>query len=96
MGILAFLRRKKKTETAEERRSRLLTHGRITDGIIIDIEANDDGEAVAQYSYSVHGAEFESSDILTNEQVADGLRYAPGASVAIRFDQNNHGNSVIV
>lgn len=96
MGIFSFLRRTKKTENADQRRSRLLTKGRVTDGIIIDIENMEEGDTIAHYSYIVHGVEFESSDLLTEEQKNDELKYAPGASVSIRFDPINHGNAVLV
>ncbi len=65
-----------------ERRARLLAHGRITDGVIIDSEISENGEEIVQYSYSVHGVDFESSEILTEEQKKDQIKYAPGASVA--------------
>ncbi|MDH3493105.1 MAG: DUF3592 domain-containing protein [Acidobacteriota bacterium] len=96
MSFFTFLRRKRKPETAEQRRERLLQRGRITDGVIIDSEISVDGDEIVQYSYSVHGAEFESSEQLTDEQKLDPVKYAPGASVSVRFDPNNHGNSIIV
>ncbi len=94
MSFFDFLRRKK-GETAEERRQRLLSKGRITDGVIIDSETAEDGSEIVQYSYCIHGVDFESSDILTEEQRQNGIKYAPGASVGVRFDPHNHGNSVI-
>jgi len=94
MGFFNFLKRKK-TETPEMRRQRLLSMGRITDGVILDSETAEDGSEIVQYSYSIHGVDFESSEVLTDEQVKNSIKYAPGASVAIRFDPHNHGNSVI-
>ncbi len=96
MSIFSFLKRGRKTETVDERRERLLAHGRITDGVIIDSEVNESGEEIVQYSYNIHGVDFESSEVLTDEQKKDRIKYAPGASVAIRFDPHNHGNSVVV
>jgi len=96
MGIFSFLKRGRKTEDASERRLRLLTKGRVTDGVIIETEEIEDGVMVAHYTYSVHGVEFESSDLLSEEQKKDELKYAPGAHVSIRFDPNNHGNAVLV
>ncbi len=96
MGIFGFFKRSKGKADAADRRSRLLTHGRFTDGIIIDIEEMEEGVKVVHYSYSVHGVEFESSDVLTEEQKKDELKYAPGAHVSIRFDPVNPGNAVLV
>jgi hypothetical protein len=96
MSFFGFLGRRKKAELPAERRKRLLAKGRITDGVIIDSDTLDDGTEVVQYSYHIHGVQFESSEALTEEQKAAGIKYAPGASVAIRFDPQNQGNSVLV
>ncbi|MEZ5305790.1 MAG: hypothetical protein R2684_01460 [Pyrinomonadaceae bacterium] len=96
MGIFGFLKRGRKIETETERRERLLVRGRITDGVILDSETSDQGNEVVHYSYTIHGVDFEASEILTEEQVLSGRNYAPGASVVIRFDPSNHGNSVLV
>ncbi len=96
MGFLSFLRRNKRDNSAETRRELLLKHGRIADATIIDSEINDAGQEIAHYIYSIHGVDFESSDILTEEQRLDPLKYAPGAGVTVRFDPRNHGNSVLV
>ena len=96
MRLFAFLKRNKHVETAEERRARLLAKGRITDGYIIDNETKEDGSEIVQYSYNVNGAEFESSETLTDDQRQERVKYAPGASVAVRYEPNNHGNSIIV
>lgn len=96
MGLFDFLKRKKHDNSAQKRRERLLEHGRITDGTIIDVAINDDGEEVAAYHYNIHGVDFESSELLTEEQRKDRVKYAPGAGIAVRFDPKNHHNSIIV
>ncbi|MCB1024810.1 MAG: hypothetical protein KDB79_10490 [Acidobacteria bacterium] len=96
MGILNFLRRSKPDNSQEARRRNLLQNGRITDAVIIDTEINDAGEEIAHLVYSVQGVDFESSEILTEEQRMDQLKYAPGASVTVRYDPRNHGNSILV
>ncbi len=78
------------------RRERLLRDGRITDATIVDSETNDAGEEIVYYFYSVHGTDFESSQILSAEQLQNPLKYAPGAKVGVRFDQKQHGNSLLV
>lgn len=82
--------------SADERRQFLLKHGRITDGTIIDTETGAAGEEIAIYFYSVHGVDFESSELLTAEQMREPVKYAPGASVGVCYDPQNHGNSILI
>ena len=69
--------------------------GRITDGVILDAQVNSSGEEIVFYIYTLNGVDLESSEILTEEQRRDPAKYAPGAKVAIRYDQRNQGNSII-
>ena len=94
MGFFSFLRQKKADPFAG-RREYLLEHGRITDGVIIDIETRPNGDEVVFYVYSLNGVDFESSELLTAEQKSDPLKFAPGAKVAIRYDPRNQGNSTL-
>jgi len=94
MGFLDKIR-KKKVLNADERRRLLLSNGRITDGVIIDIDLDGNGNEIAIYSYTLNGVDFESSDILTPEQSSDPVKYAPGAKVGIRYDPRNQGNSIV-
>ena len=96
MGFFDIFKSKKKVKSAAERREFLLSKGRITDGTITDSEILETGEEVVFYYYSIQGADFESSEILTAEQRANPLKYAPGAKVGIRFDPKNHGNSIVI
>jgi hypothetical protein len=93
MSIIDKIRRKKPAEP--DRRGFLLKNGRITDGVILDIEQNDSGDEVAIYLYTLNGVDFESSDVLTEAQRRDRAKYAPGAKVGIRYDQRNQGNSIL-
>jgi len=93
MGFFNKIFGKKPAET--DRRKYLLAHGRITDGIILDIEENEVGEEVAIYLYTLNGVDFESSDVLTEEQRRDRIKYAPGSKVGIRYDQKHQGNSIL-
>ena len=95
MGIFDFFRKKKVVDLEQHRREYLLQHGRITDGTIIDSETTEKGELV-YYFYSIQGVDFESSEILTEEQLQEPLKYAPGAKVGVRFDPRQHGNSILV
>ncbi len=96
MGLFDIFRRKKEEENSEaKRRTLLLTKGRICEGRIIDIETLPTGEEIAYYFYEIQGVDFESSEILSEEHLANPLKYAPGAKIGIRFDPRNHGNSIL-
>ncbi|MDQ3131101.1 MAG: hypothetical protein M3Q99_10110 [Acidobacteriota bacterium] len=96
MGLFNIFKRKEKIDLEAKRREDLQKIGRITDGTIIDSEINDKGEEIVIYFYSIQGVDFESSEMLTEEQRENPLKYAPGAKVGIRFDPKNHGNSMLV
>jgi hypothetical protein len=97
MGFLEiFKRNKQPVDSDATRRSFLSQKGRITEGTIIDEDTTDAGDEVVRYIYSVQGVDFESSDILSDEQKKNFLQYAPGAKVSVRFDPKNHGNSMLV
>lgn len=96
MGIFDVFRKKKKIDLETQYRENLLRNGRITDGEIIDNEVSESGETVVYYIYSVQGADFESSEILSEDQAKESLKYAPGASIGVRYDPKHHGSSILV
>ena len=96
MGIFNIFKRKEKIDLEAQRRENLQKIGRITDGIITDSEIKDNGEEIVFYFYTIQGVDFESSELLTEEQKQNPLKYAPGSKVGIRFDPKNHGNSMLV
>ena len=96
MGLFDIFKSKKTIDSETARREFLQTKGRITDGTIIDGETSETGEEIVYYFYSIQGVDFESSEILTEEQCENPLKYAPGAKVGVRFDPKNHGNSILV
>jgi hypothetical protein len=95
MGLLSRFKRKTTVDVDAERRRVLSLHGRITDGRIVDTYYSSKGEEIAVYVYTLNGVDFESSELLTDEQLRDPLKYAPGAKVAIRYDPRNQGNSML-
>ena len=95
MGLRKLLGRKDKTDPVEERRRYLLAHGRITDGRIIDSLTNPRGSEVVFYRYTLNGVDFESSELLSDEQRCDRLKYAPGSKIGVRYDPKNQGNSML-
>lgn len=94
MGLVDRLLGRKKVDP-EGRRRHLLEFGRITEGEVIDVATNANGEEIVLYRYELNGVELESSEILTDEQRLDPAKYAPGARIGIRYDQRNQGNSVV-
>ena len=85
--------RERKVALPDDRRERLLKNGRITEGTILD---SDDENTQVSYIYSVSGADYESTEFLTDEQRLRAANYAPGAKVSIRYDPRQPGNSVVV
>jgi hypothetical protein len=96
MGLFDLFKAKKKADLDAGRRKFLHSKGRITDGTILDIERSEAGEEIIIYYYTVQGVDFESSEILTDRQRDNALKYAPGAKVGVKFDPKNHGNSMLV
>lgn len=94
MSVLDKIMRRKKPDPGARRRF-LMEHGRITDGVILDSHVNGNGDEIVFYTYTLNGVDFESSEILTPEQRADPIKYAPGAKIGVRYDQRNQGNSIV-
>lgn len=95
MGFFDIFRKKQEVDLEAKRREYLNRFGRITEGAIIDSETTDEGGEVVYYSYNVHGADYESSEILSADKLGDPLKYAPGASVGVRYDPKQHANSIL-
>ncbi len=95
MGIFNIFKKKETIDLETKRREHLLKNGRITDGTIIE-NTDEAADSIVSYVYSVHGANYESSEILSEEQLIDPLKYAPGAKVGVRYDPKQHGNSILV
>jgi hypothetical protein len=94
MSLIDKLLRRKKADPNARRRF-LLANGRITDGVIIDSEINPEGNEIVFYTYTLNGVDFEASDILTDDQRRDRIKYAPGAKVGIRYHPKSQGNSIV-
>ena len=96
MGIINLFRRKKADDEGA-RRAALLRAGRITEGSIFDV-ITDDAGTITQvfYNYEINGVEYESSQLLDPDQRQRSADYFPGASVTVRFNPRQPGNSVVV
>lgn len=95
MGIFNLFRRKDTRDPEEVRREFLRAHGRITDGRIIDSDSGTSGSELVYYRYTLNGVDFESSELLSEEQTRDLLKYAPGSKIGVLYDPKNQGNSML-
>lgn len=96
MSLRNFFRRKQ-IDTDDARRARLLQQGRIADAVVIDVAASDtDDPNVIYFAYEVSGVDYQASEVLSTEQRQRPLDYSPGASITIRYDPHQPGNSIVV
>lgn len=108
---LRDLFRRKPADTEADRRARLLQTGRITDGFVTDIGADDTDAAsyvdpaadlaaepdVIYFIYNVSGVDYRSSQTLTPEQLRRSTTaYAPGATITVRYDPRQPANAIVV
>ncbi len=95
MSFLDRFRRKKEDEAS--RFARLSKTGRITEGSVLDITADDQDRIThVFYTYNIAGVEYESSQKLTEEQTARPAGYSPGSHIVVRYDPRQPGNSIVV
>lgn len=104
---LRDLFRRKPVDTEADRRARLLQTGRITDGFVTnigaddqEIDADDNAETVTDviyFTYQVNGVDYNSSQTLTAEQLQRSTTaYAPGTTVTVRYDPRQPANAIVV
>jgi len=98
-----MLRRNRKTpeQRERERRQRINTYGRITDGNVLDVqEPVPNGEGQMQliiYQYDVAGVTYEASqDVTTLRQYIDLHSCRLGLPASIKYDPHNPGDSIVV
>lgn len=89
--------RRKKVEDEPARRARLLLHGRITEGTVLDVTSDDAG-AVSEifFTYTIHGVSYRATQVLTEDQRNNLKTFIPAAHVTVRYDPHRPGNSVVV
>ena len=95
--------RKKKTadEIERERRDWLIQVGRITDGMVIDVqELASNGRSAATmliFQYDVGGVSYEASqDVTYLRQWVNLHSCRLGLPTSVRYDPQNPGNSIVV
>ncbi len=102
VGIWLWVRSRRKTpeQIERERRQRLHTIGRITDGTVIDAHevATDTGSVqLLVYQYSVGGVDYEASqDVTMFRNTLDLSAFRVGYPASVKFDMQNPGNSIVI
>ena len=103
VGAVAWARSRRKTpeQREQERRLRITTIGRITDGTVIDVsEMNHNGSGEMQlliYQYGVACVSYEASQDVTHlRHLVDLHTCRVGLPASIKYDPANPGNSIVV
>ena len=105
LALLAYATfgRKKKTadEIERDRRDWLIQVGRITDGMVIDVqELASNGRSAATmliFQYDVGGVSYEASqDVTYLRQWVNLHSCRLGLPTSVRYDPQNPGNSIVV
>ncbi len=102
-GTVLLLRRRGKSDDQKEqdRRKRLSSTGRITDGTVIDVqEMNSEAEIPTQlliYQYDVAGVQYEcSQDVTWLRHYVDLHSCRVGLPASVKYDPHNPGNSIVI
>lgn len=95
---MSFLDRfRKKPEDEASRIARLSQTGRMADGRIIDAVSESDGRITqVNYTYTLAGVQYESSQALSDLQQQRSHDYAPGKQIVVRYDPRSPANSIVV
>jgi len=95
---MSFLDRfRRKNEDEASRIARLAKTGRITDGKILDVTTDKDGQIIqVNYNYMLAGVQYESSQDLSSDQQKRPQLYAPGRQITVRYDPRQPANSIVV
>jgi hypothetical protein len=102
LALTFWLRSKRKTpeEYERERRLRISTAGRITDGTVLDAQEMSVNEKPAQlviYRYDVGGVSYEASQDITHlRQFVDLHTCRIGLPTSVKYDPQNPGNSIVI
>lgn len=102
VGTAYFLRKGRKTpeQLERERRLRISTHGRITDGTVIDAqEISKDGHNFQMliFQYDVAGVSYEASQDITHlRQYVDIHTCKVGLPSSVKYNPQNPGDSIVI
>ncbi len=102
VGTAYLLRKGRKTpeQLEKERRLRISTHGRITDGTVIDAqEVSNDGQIhqMLIFQYDVGGVSYEASQDITHlRQYVDIHTCKVGLPSSVKYNPHNPGDSIVI
>ncbi len=102
LGVWLWIRSRRKTpeQMERERRQRLHSVGRITDGTVVDAHELRTDQGTVQllvYQYSVGGVDYEASqDVTLFHHALDLQSFRVGFPASVKFDQQNPGNSIVI
>jgi hypothetical protein len=105
-GLLSRLRALfSRTDPEAERRQWLMARGRIVEGLIIDLvqqgrsvierEIEPDKPCSILYRYATSGVTYESSQVLSPQQLGKLNDYRVGVRVSVRYDPRRPANSFV-
>jgi len=95
MSFLGRFRRSK-IDPEVQRRALLRQSGRIGEATILDINSDAEGNQLLAFSYTIAGVDYETVQLLDEEQLTRKSHYLPGAKVTLRFDPRRPANSLVV
>lgn len=99
-GFWLHSRRKTPEQYERERRARINSFGRITDGTVLDaqeVEVNQKPAQLVIYQYDVGGVSYEASqDITQLRQWVDLHSCRIGLPTSVKYDPHNPGNSIVI
>lgn len=104
LALWAWARSRRKTpeQKEQERRLRISTIGRITDGAVIDVNEMPAGDGLSEiqlliYQYDVAGVSYEASqDVTSLRHRVDLHSCRAGLMTSIKYDPSNPGNSIVI
>ena len=91
--------RKDAAQRERERREKISTTGRITDGTVLDVRESEEAGTDRQfliYSYNVGGVEYECSQEVTELRPYINMHSCRlGLPASVKYDPHNPGNSIL-
>lgn len=100
LGYFIRLRHKTPEQLEQQRRQRIHTNGRITDGTVIDTHESEFAGLPTQfvvYQYDVGGVSYESSqDVTQLRHLVDLHSCRIGLPASVKYDPQNPGNSIVI
>ena len=95
MSFLARFRSKKE-DPEIARRKLLLQAGRLGEATVLETNADEDGNVMLSYEYTIGGVDYQAFQKLDEQQLQRKYDYLPSARVTLRYDPRRPANSFVV